>query len=558
MSNKEVIRIAVSIALIFLMIGPPLLIGGAQQVDLHLQDSDDDGLSDWDEINRYESNPYSRDSDEDSIDDEREVTTGTSPIDDDSDGDGFPDKDEYALWIPSAPIPECWYRCPYIADLPEFDLMLTRKEIVKHYTVIKGNEIHNYTTTTAVEGNRTEDHWNRKVGYDFTAWTQLSTTTQICQGIVGWTMNWELGGRFEVEHGQTYLWKGSTYDTYSLEDKDLFDNYTKNNWEVSKMTLHMDVTITNSYSREVRLDTAVFDLISGDERYSSEVWSPGKVFEPGEKQSVDVSFTLTGEEWIRKIVEAKTMILDVNKNSVDLSVLNDVGLPRFESEATLNRRVWDRCALVNIDNSEYGEIRKFITAHVDKLDGLNVLEALDRLFIPYTYRYGRMMSLAGTDSVPKEKIWGFEYRRVWHDTDTSVNETSFVDIQMRNRGALLLSLYSDTDGDWLTDDIERRVGTNITLTDTDGDYADDYVEVVLTKSDPRDPDTDGGGTLDGIEYYEGLNPLDASDDILNPPDWYRNHFTMQTAQRAANLLLQNAINPCGSCKLCHQFYDSPR
>ncbi len=61
-------------------------------------DSDDDGLSDGDEVNTYQSNPIVVDSDGDGLDDGREVTMlGTAPGKEDTDDDGFRDDVELAL-----------------------------------------------------------------------------------------------------------------------------------------------------------------------------------------------------------------------------------------------------------------------------------------------------------------------------------------------------------------------------------------------------------------------------------------------------------------------------
>jgi eukaryotic-like serine/threonine-protein kinase len=52
-------------------------------------DTDGDGLSDGDEVNRYGTNPLLRDSDGDNISDGDEVARGTNPLNPDTDGDGL-------------------------------------------------------------------------------------------------------------------------------------------------------------------------------------------------------------------------------------------------------------------------------------------------------------------------------------------------------------------------------------------------------------------------------------------------------------------------------------
>ena len=54
------------------------------------KDSDQDGLSDWQEV-AYGTDPYNPDSDGDGLSDGWEVAHGTDPLDPDSDGDGLSD-----------------------------------------------------------------------------------------------------------------------------------------------------------------------------------------------------------------------------------------------------------------------------------------------------------------------------------------------------------------------------------------------------------------------------------------------------------------------------------
>ncbi len=77
----------------------------------------------------------------------------------------------------------------------------------------------------------------------------------------------------------------------------------------------------------------------------------------------------------------------------------------------------------------------------------------------------------------------------------------------------------DTDDDELEDGVEVRTDTNPLVADTDGDTLIDGREdanqngsVDAGESDPRLPDTDGGGVNDGFEVTDGTNPTDRSDD----------------------------------------------
>lgn len=58
---------------------------------------------------------------------------------------------------------------------------------------------------------------------------------------------------------------------------------------------------------------------------------------------------------------------------------------------------------------------------------------------------------------------------------------------------------TDTDGDGLTDELERYFGTDKEKVDTDGDGLNDYVEIMMLNYDPLKTDTDGNGTADDRE-----------------------------------------------------------
>jgi len=66
----------------------------------------------------------------------------------------------------------------------------------------------------------------------------------------------------------------------------------------------------------------------------------------------------------------------------------------------------------------------------------------------------------------------------------------------------------DTDSDFLSDYLEIIIyGTNPLLSDTDGDGLTDFKEVYITNTDPLNPDTDGDGVNDGEEVANGKDPL---------------------------------------------------
>lgn len=65
-------------------------------LDPFSSDTDGDKLSDGDEVNQYNTDPFKVDSDQDELADGQEVIIGTSPLNKDTDGDSYRDGPEFA------------------------------------------------------------------------------------------------------------------------------------------------------------------------------------------------------------------------------------------------------------------------------------------------------------------------------------------------------------------------------------------------------------------------------------------------------------------------------
>lgn len=73
--------------------------------------------------------------------------------------------------------------------------------------------------------------------------------------------------------------------------------------------------------------------------------------------------------------------------------------------------------------------------------------------------------------------------------------------------ALDKTRLTDKDLDGLSDEQEKKLGTNPNLSDTDGDVISDGDEVNFYHSDPLKADTDGDSYKDGYEIRHGYDPL---------------------------------------------------
>jgi hypothetical protein len=72
------------------------------------------------------------------------------------------------------------------------------------------------------------------------------------------------------------------------------------------------------------------------------------------------------------------------------------------------------------------------------------------------------------------------------------------------------SLATDADEDLLSSTLERELGTDPKVADSDGDGLLDGLEVHVHLTDPVVADSDGDGDPDGWEVEVGLDPLDAA------------------------------------------------
>lgn len=76
-----------------------------------------------------------------------------------------------------------------------------------------------------------------------------------------------------------------------------------------------------------------------------------------------------------------------------------------------------------------------------------------------------------------------------------------------NNDQILFGEAVDTDKDGLDDVREKEIGTDHLASDTDNDGLNDGDEVIIWKTNPLNPDSDGDSYPDGTEVKNGYNPL---------------------------------------------------
>ncbi|MEK9132824.1 MAG: hypothetical protein AAB606_03910 [Patescibacteria group bacterium] len=84
-----------------------------------------------------------------------------------------------------------------------------------------------------------------------------------------------------------------------------------------------------------------------------------------------------------------------------------------------------------------------------------------------------------------------------------------LDLQQKSKelvGKIKEMAVNDADLDGLSNEEEKKFGTNSDMADTDKDGLLDKIELELYKTNPLKADTDGDGFEDGYEVRRGFNP----------------------------------------------------
>lgn len=125
-----------------------------------------------------------------------------------------------------------------------------------------------------------------------------------------------------------------------------------------------------------------------------------------------------------------------------------------------------------------------------------------------------------------DTVTGTEYKTAFPSGSSVIYyrviaETKNGEMYSQNTRLLTLGgnrIFVDSDGDLLSNDLEKAFGTSLVMDDTDGDGLSDYYEIACSLTDPLAYDSDGSGISDGEKDLDGdgLTNLEEAQYGTNP------------------------------------------
>ncbi len=469
-------------------------------------DTDGDGLSDYDEIKFYHTNPRIKDCDGDGLDDNQEITIySTDPFDNDTDNDGLTDFDEVKGI-------HGYVTNPLTSDSDK-DGLTDGEEIALHTNPLKNDTDNDYLSDLKEIRLGTSPFNNDTDGDGLLDGSEVYGVNITGLGVrfTGPSSNDTDGdGLSDYDEAMNYL----TDPTLADSDGDGLNDY-------------QECVVTGSDPLKTDTDndglTDYDEFILGSDLFASDT--------DGDDLD-DYTETLTGSDLLSNDTDSDGL-LD-GQEYVGMEIIG-TGLiktdpldPDSDDDGLLDGEevlVYNTNPVIKDTDgdglTDYSEINLYNTDPTSgdsDEDGLSdYTEVLLVLSDPLSNDTDGDGLLDG-DEYYGVNISGIGVRKtspILNDTDG--DEISDYDEAIKYK---IDPTRSDTDGDLLSDNYELFVSyTSPTDTDSDDDGLTDFEEIMVFSTDALSPDTDGDGLNDFVEVKGlGTNPLRADTDFDGIPD----------------------------------------
>ncbi len=489
-------------------------------------DSDKDGLSDYDECLRYESDPSLEDSDGDRLADGIEVLQyGSSPALADTDADGLEDADEVART-----------RSPVVADVPVIKVTISTNPVVglnEALDMSTGERLDAVSSTLTAQTNSSTQSDTRST--TDTIKNSMSVSTSL-EANYPWSASASVEATASVEEAhtetQTSSWGESSIQESQNQQETAVSNELQSSLSYDSGTIRVGFDLENAGRRDVIIKNLRFAALM----HELEVGRPTLVTEL--TPSVGDIQINAGSQWqflqanddavppfLVKRVMQKPRAFFFEVSGFDMEVLDGPEGQPFTSAGLASRT-----ATIVIDFGGGRVERHLVATGLDRqLGGIRMVDAMSAL--PINGDYGTEPDASGTRLLTRIRTWTADPVRptsMWLVTSSSLSlnsgPVSFDDILLRAGDVTRLVYLEDDDEDRLPNRVESIIGTEIDQPDTDLDGISDYDEAYgwvgvgaeRFFTDPLDADQDDDFITDGDERLGGTNPFEPCDPGREP------------------------------------------
>jgi len=527
-------------------------------------DTDGDVLTDGEEVygsHGFKTNPLKSDTDDDGLDDRREIWWACDPTDPytkdisikdgelvdkrldypyanigdkDSDQDGLPfgaesyeidtspdsrstDGDRYSDGMEyfghqgAEDLPGYVERNPLMPSTPDIGISVDPniKVNLAKSVVVGGEEIHSGEQTISSESSAgisttlaIETEISSQVDVGYPPWeSSASATAAVSLNAAIETTATLRASKESIRHDVS-VWKEANY--VDLSNSKLSTNVKIKNIGNDMLTSKIGELYLNCYLGADKNPFYTWKLLNNPTEITNLM--------PGREANIRIEIPIDFDEYTRFASgEALTIAVDYYSFGDDQQWLENAK---------------SRCAIIDVDYGDGICTRHYVAISRNKdITLYDAYNTFGDMILSHDDENTTSMYITSIDGKgvftgkPPYKWWSINFQKKTKE-DIPANFTTTV---LHPGDHLLLEYKMDTDGDRLSDKDETLLGTDKGVNDTDGDGLTDGDETLLYHTDPRLRDTDGDGVDDGskVPAFEDLTISVSSWDCNRLDIWVR-------------------------------------
>jgi len=524
---------------------PPPATAAPENVDL-----DQDGLTDYRELNTTLTDPNNIDTDGDGLKDGQEVSQyHTSPLLADTDGDGLTDFEEIRSGGTS----------PLLADMPQLDI-----ELFGNPSIVVNYEISEKSTQKTVElaedKEKTQDTDSTKTNLSIENNTKLhvevsaGTPTKDKKGKK--QKNWPPSVSAKLTSDTTFAAgyfqnKSWNWEKESVKSsQETYETIREQSTKFTEGELSVAMKITNLSPMSIRLKNLVVNVYQPDQtligniKPNPETWPEGGgLLKPGGSITINLENKHVPAQKVLTILKDPTaLIFDVA--SYEMYMVDKTAQETINFDI-LSQNVIRQTSMISINYGDGTLERYLVATNVERnadgsAKGITIAKALKEIIGMKHETCEQTGEKGPTGTIVLCKL---ENREQFNYQDDGNEENgngygfwtvsgtgpqfgagdikNFDDILLKPKQSVYVVYFKDSDGDDIFDSDEYLLGTDKDLADTDGDGLTDYEEAIagwlvtpadinktsyIAYANPLLPNSDGDGWDDNNELEHNTDP----------------------------------------------------